>query len=53
MFPLESGMPPLTPEYTSELVAGFVLFLIILVVVWKFVVPKFEESFRDWALKNY
>ena len=47
MFPLESGMPPLTPEYMSELVAGVVLFLIILVVVRIFVVPKFEETYAE------
>jgi len=47
MFPLESGMPPLTPEYNSELIAGIVLFLIILVVVWKLVVPKFEETYAE------
>ncbi len=47
MFPLESGVPPVTPEYTSELIAGIVLFLIVLVVIWKFVVPKFEETYAE------
>ncbi len=47
MFPLETGMPPLTPEHNSEVIAGIVLFLIVLVVIWKFVVPKFEATYAE------
>ena len=47
MSPLEIDLGPLLPEQLSELIAGFVLFLIIFAVVWKFVVPKFEETYAE------
>jgi F-type H+-transporting ATPase subunit b len=47
MFPLEVSFGPLVPEHFSEFIAGVVLFLIIFVVVWKFVVPKFEETYAE------
>ena len=47
MSPLELDLGPLLPEHLSELIAGFILFLIIFAVVWKFVVPKFEETYAE------
>jgi F-type H+-transporting ATPase subunit b len=47
MNPLELNLGPLLPEYLSELIAGAVLFVIIYVVVLKFVVPKFEETYAE------
>lgn len=48
MFPLEGiDLGPLLPEHLSELIAGIVLFAIIYVAVWKFVVPKFEETYAE------
>ncbi len=49
MIPLEGGIDlgPLLPEHLSELIAGFVVFAIIFVVVWKFVVPRFEETYAE------
>lgn len=45
MLPLDLG--PLLPEHNSELYAGIILFAIIYVVVWKFVVPKFEATYEE------
>lgn len=50
MFPLQSGgvdLGPLLPEHPEELIVGFILFVIIYLVVWKFVVPKFEETYAE------
>jgi len=44
---LELNLGPLAPEHLSEVIAGIVLFLIIFVVVWKKVVPVFEETYAE------
>jgi F-type H+-transporting ATPase subunit b len=38
---------PLLPEHISELVVGLVLFGIIIFVVWKVIVPRFEKMYTD------
>ncbi len=38
---------PLLPEHPEELIAGFVLFVIIFVVIWKKVVPVFEQTYAE------
>ncbi len=38
---------PLLPEHPEELVVGIVLFLIILAVMWKVVVPMFEKTYAE------
>jgi len=38
---------PLLPEHWSEFIVGLVLFFIILVVVWKIVVPRFETMYSE------
>ncbi|PIE99468.1 MAG: F0F1 ATP synthase subunit B, partial [Propionibacterium sp.] len=46
--PLESegiDLGPLLPHHLSEIVVGIVLLLVIFVVMWKLVVPKFEELY--------
>lgn len=45
---LEGGMDfgPLLPEHPEELIAGFVLFVIIVVVIMKKVVPAFEATYE-------
>jgi F-type H+-transporting ATPase subunit b len=40
---------PLLPEHPSEFIVGIVLFLIILAVVWKKVVPTFEATYAARA----
>ncbi|MBK8463007.1 MAG: F0F1 ATP synthase subunit B [Nigerium sp.] len=49
MLPLASESPlgPLLPEHPEELFVGVVLFLIILAVVWKVVVPMFEKTYAE------
>jgi F-type H+-transporting ATPase subunit b len=44
---LEGGIDfgPLLPEHPEELIAGFVLFVIIVVVIMKKVVPAFEATY--------
>lgn len=42
---LESTLGPLLPEHFVELIAGFVLFLLILAVMAKVVVPMFEATY--------
>jgi F-type H+-transporting ATPase subunit b len=51
MIPLEGTGPlgPLLPEHISEFVVGIVLFLIILAVVTKKVVPVFETTYAARA----
>jgi F-type H+-transporting ATPase subunit b len=38
---------PLLPEHFSEFVVGLVLFGIIIFVVWKVIVPRFEKMYTD------
>jgi F-type H+-transporting ATPase subunit b len=38
---------PLLPEHPEELIVGFILFVIILVVIWKKVVPAFEATYEE------
>lgn len=38
---------PLAPEHPEELIVGFVLFVIILVVLWKKVIPAFEKTYEE------
>lgn len=48
MLPLEGGgFGPLLPEHPEEIYIGIVLFLIIYVVVWKYVVSKFEATYAE------
>lgn len=49
MLPLagESPLGPLLPEHPEELYVGIVLFLIILAVMWKVVVPMFEKTYAE------
>lgn len=49
MLPLagESPLGPLLPEHPEELYVGIVLFLIILGVMWKVVVPMFEKTYAE------
>ena len=49
MLPLagESPLGPLLPEHPEELYVGIVLFLIILAVMWKVVVPRFEKTYAE------
>lgn len=51
MIPLEGTGPlgPLLPEHPSEFIVGIVLFLIILAVVTKKVVPTFEATYAARA----
>ena len=48
---LEGSGPlgPLLPEHISELVVGIVLFFVIFVVIWKVVVPRFEQMYAERA----
>lgn len=46
MMPLLEGEIPLIPAL-PELIAGFVLFLIVWYAIAKFVVPKFEETYAE------
>ena len=49
MLPLagESPLGPLLPEHVEELFVGIALFLIILAVMWKVVVPMFEKTYAE------
>ena len=49
MLPLagESPLGPLLPEHIEELFVGVALFLIILAVMWKVVVPMFEKTYAE------
>ena len=47
MLPLELDLGPLLPEHLSEIIAGVVLFLIILWVITKKVVPVFEATYAE------
>lgn len=51
MTPLEGTGPlgPLLPEHPSEFIVGIVLFSLILLVVWKRVVPTFEAMYAHRA----
>jgi F-type H+-transporting ATPase subunit b len=51
MTPLEGTGPlgPLLPDHPSEFIVGIVLFLLILAVVWKRVVPTFEAMYARRA----
>ena len=51
MYPLEGTGPlgPLLPAHISEFVVGVVLFGIIILVVWKVVVPRFETMYTERA----
>ena len=40
-------MGPLLPEHISELVVGSVLFLVIFIVTWRVVVPRFEVIYAE------
>ena len=49
MLPLagESPLGPLLPEHVEEFYVGIVLFVIILAVMWKVVVPMFEKTYAE------
>lgn len=44
---LELDLGPLLPEHLSEIIVGLVLFFIILGVMAKIVVPKFEKTYAE------
>ena len=46
-FAVESPLGPLLPEHPEELLVGIALFLIILAVMWKVVVPMFEKTYAE------
>ncbi len=46
---LESFLGPLAPEHPSEFVVGLLMAIFVAVGVTKFVVPKFEELYRQRA----
>lgn len=43
----EVNLGPLLPHHLSELVVGIILMLLILLVMWKFVVPAFEKMYEE------
>lgn len=43
------ALGPLLPEHPSEFIVGIILFLIILLVMWKKVVPTFEATYAARA----
>ena len=47
MYPLEGPLGPLLPEHMSEFVVGIVLLIVIFLVVWKVVVPRFETMYTE------
>lgn len=49
MIVLEGGIDfgPLLPEHPEELFVGLVLVAVILLVIWKFVVPVFEKTYAE------
>ena len=47
MLPGELDLGPLLPEHPEELFVGIALFLIILAVMWKVVVPMFEKTYAE------
>lgn len=47
--PLELDLGPLLPHHLSEIFVGILLMLVIFVVMWKFVVPRFEEMYAKRA----
>jgi len=44
---LELDLGPLLPEEPAEIIVGLVLFGLILVVMWKIVVPMFEKTYAE------
>ncbi|MDO4785233.1 MAG: F0F1 ATP synthase subunit B, partial [Propionibacteriaceae bacterium] len=40
--PLNIDLGPLLPHYLSEVIVGIILMLLIFLVMWKVVVPRFE-----------
>lgn len=49
MLPLEGGIDfgPMMPKDFSEIIVGIILFFVILVVMWKVVVPRFETMYAE------
>ncbi len=46
MLPLE-GLGPLLPEHLSEMFVGIALFVILIIVVARMVVPIFEKTYTE------
>jgi len=46
---METTFGPLAPHHMSELVVGIVLMLLIFLVMWKVVVPRFEALYAERA----
>ena len=47
MVPMEINLGPLLPTHTSELIVGAVLMILIFLVMWKKVVPAFEQMYEE------
>lgn len=47
LIPLEGTFGPLAPHHWSEVIVGFLLACLIAVGVQKFIVPKFEEVYKQ------
>jgi F-type H+-transporting ATPase subunit b len=47
MYPLEGPLGPLLPEHISEFVVGIVLLIVVFLVVWKVVTPRFETMYAE------
>lgn len=45
--PLELDLGPLLPHHVSEIYVGIALMILIWLVVWKMVVPKFEALYEE------
>lgn len=46
---LEVDLGPLLPHHLSEIVVGIILMLLIFIVMWKVVVPRFEKMYAERA----
>ncbi len=47
----EVNLGPLAPEHLSEIFVGIVLMLLIFLVMWKFIVPAFEDMYEERSSK--
>lgn len=43
----ETIFGPLAPHYYSEIIAGAALLIVVFLVLWKFVVPAFEQMYAE------
>ena len=47
--PLNVDLGPLLPHYLSEIIVGIILMLLIFLVMWKVIVPRFEKMYTERA----